>query len=445
MINRILFCVSVLFVFSTCRKEKFEETKFRVTTTFENNIITLKWDPVLINGFKNIQVYRSTRSIPDPSLNHPIDASLLLKTFGESSSTGMKDSIISFSAEGMVYYKVVVNFKDRFQVSDEQSISINATSIPIPSQFSGSSMIAFPSQNLLYIYSSYEVCVIDYHERKVLSVKNIPTNYNGMSLYPVVNNGKPELFIGHNTFIACYDARTLEVKYGMTIYPGMREFCVKDERLYTLSYGYTIKTYDLNSLSFVSEKAIPFKSGKQAANLFFGRDLDRIYVKYHTQYTHNQSGYYVNKSYIFYYNLINGLPADSAHLDIPELNKDTLTYADYSRIVISPCGNYISCNRNGDIYSVPEHKIYNVKTNIHPDPFVQFASDGKHAVVKQYNPANAYYLALFRVPGFMNEKVLKSPNGMSTSSGQIDFCDGDSLISCNTSNGRVNIFINRIE
>lgn len=104
MTKHLFFCVTVLCMLSACRKDKFEETKFKVTSSFENNAVSLKWDPITVNGFKNIRVYRSINPIPDPALHATIDAALLIRTINESSSTGIKDSIMTFSSTGKVYY-----------------------------------------------------------------------------------------------------------------------------------------------------------------------------------------------------------------------------------------------------------------------------------------------------------------------------------------------------
>lgn len=340
---------------------------------------------------------------------------------------------------------MVVNFQDRFQVSDEQVISYDTFSIPLSNQFACcTGMVPFPGQDILYIHTSYEVCAVDYRTKKVLATQNIPSNYNGLTLYPVMNAGKAELFVGTQTFLYCYDARTLELKYTMTIYPGMREFFVKDDRLYTLSYGYTIKTYDLNTKMVLLEKTIPYKGGKQAVNMFYAEGTNRIYLKYYTQYLHSQSGYYVNRNYLYYMNMVNGLPGDSGYVSIPELNKDTLTYADYGRIMVSPCGKYVTCNRDGDVYAIPENQIYSVRSGVIPDPVTTFSKDWKHVLTRS-NAGNYWNMVPYALPGFLKGTALKSPNVMTPNrTSEIDFYDNDSLISCNISNIIVNIFINRI-
>ncbi len=429
--------VLVLLVVLSCKKHEVQETKFVVTLTQQsNNGILLKWDAITLSGYKNVNIYRSTSPIPDPTFDKGIDGGLLIASITDKTVSSFIDSNIVIGNNGTMYYKLVLNLTNRFLVSDLQQTTLNAFSIALPSnQFSSSSFVVtmFPEINVFYVlnYNQGTISVIDYTQKKIL----ITANFSGGTtiLYPIINAGKSELFVNTNNSISCYDALTLASKYSISVPSGAKDFKIKNNFLYVLTQNNSIRTYDLSTQSFIKEKYFNVGSGNYC-NLLAGTLGNAVYLKYLTQYYNNQIGNYVYKNIVLSNNLVNNLPADSVVLNIAALNLDTLTYNSnsYSYIQLSPDGKYLTCNVGGDIYSFADHTTHSAKSANNITPLIVYSNDGKYLLGKpsSFSGISFDLMDIYSLPGFNLVTSLRSQNsGTVVFAG--DFMDNDTLVSCN--------------
>lgn len=247
-----IFLVSLFLVIClACKKEMPLRSDFELSANLEDNKVVLNWSPVLLSGFKSINVYRSVSPIHDPQFNKPIDAGLLVGTINNRTITTFRDSGLILGSGGEVYYKIVLNLDNRMIPSNETQVSLEGFSFTYNTFGSNSSgeVTPFPEKNLLYISTNNigVLRVIDYSQKKLLKTISF-TQYG--PLCPMMNAGKAELFAQSDyKTVTCYDALTLTTKYSISIPSGsIREFSVKDDYLYIMlvsNNSAKILTYDL--------------------------------------------------------------------------------------------------------------------------------------------------------------------------------------------------------
>lgn len=160
-----------------CKKEMPLLSGFELSANLEDNKVVLNWSPVLLSGFKSINVYRSVSLIPDPQFNKPIDANMLVGTITDKTITTFRDSNIVMNQGGTVYYKIVLNLAERVIPSNEEQVSFNGFSLTL--NLNGSNFIMpFPERNLLYIINGPNpgiLSIIDYSQKKLIKTAFPPS------------------------------------------------------------------------------------------------------------------------------------------------------------------------------------------------------------------------------------------------------------------------------
>ncbi|MCD6018702.1 MAG: hypothetical protein K0S53_1823 [Bacteroidetes bacterium] len=441
MTKNYLVIVSLLFLLClACKKEMPMRSEFELSAAAENNKVILNWSPFLLSGFKSINIYRSVSPIPDPLFNKPIDPTLLIGIISDKSITTYSDSGLVLGSAGQVYYKIVLNLDNRVIPSTLEEVSLDGFSVTWNSTGTNSSnqIIPFPSKNLIYIVNnnSGTMSVVDYQGKKLL--KSVFLTSYGL-LYPVMNAGKPELFMKSTySTISCYDALTLMAKYTINIPSGsMRDFCVKNNYMYiltTLNSTAKISTYDLSTQLLVNEKVVYNFTGSSACNLHVGTQSNTLFFKHYLYLYNSQLGNYTYRNACVKYNLVNHLPADSVIITHPRMNKDSLSgNVNIYYIQPSPDGNYVTCNKEGDILTFAGNSIHNVNPENFSNPMMVYSSDSQYLIVKPSNSSDL--MNIYSLPNFNLVKSLKSPNPLNLQgSGSMiknDFLDSDSLVSYN--------------
>ncbi len=436
----------ILFCFS-CRKEIALTPGFELSATSENNSVVLNWSPVLLSGFKSINIYRSVSPIPDPLFNKPIDASLLIGTVTDKTSTTFKDSNLVLGSGGVVYYKIVMNLTDRVIPSNEVQTSLDGFSIIYNSKgFASNAFITpFPEKNMLYLvdYNISTISLVDYSQKRIIKSAIITQNMNNMC--PVINSGNAELFVRNNLSITCYDGLTLMSKYviNLTAY-SLINFKVKDNYMYVLymsSYNTAkIRTYDLSTQLMVGEKTVYTftNGGPYGCNLYIGSQTNKILFKYYEE-IYNPLGFYVIKSVCVNYNIVNHVAADSAIISHPLLNADSISNNNnFYNIQLSQDGNYLSCNEKGDILSLSDNSLQSVKSGSNVNPRIVYSNTGNYLLAKPANVISSNLIDVYSLPNFNLVMSLKSPNPQlnqsSSSMLKDDILDNDSLVSYNLKN-----------
>lgn len=447
--NYLVILPLLILICFGCKKEIPVGSGLELSATTESNTVILNWTPVMLSGFKSINIYRSVSPIPAPLFNKPIDGTLLIGTITDKTITTFKDSSVVLGSSGVVYYKIVLNLADRVIPSNEEQVSLDGFSILYNSVgFASSSAITpFPEKNLLYITNNNStISVVDYSQRKIITTASLSQWGN---LYPVMNAGNAELFMMTSSMsVSCYDAITLMAKYSITLPSsgGIRDFKVKDNYMYVLyMYNYytaKIRTYDLSTQTMVNERTVyNFGSSQTTCNLFIGTQSNTLIFKYSTQTYNNQLGYYVYKNVCKKYNILNHLPADSMVISPPLMSPDSLNGSNnnYYYILPSADGNYLTCNTNGDVISMSDNSLHSVRTGNNLNPMVVYSNTGNYLLGKPNNNNTGgitfNLIDVFSLPNFNLVMSLKSPNPAfpqnSSSMSKDDFLDNDSLVSYN--------------
>jgi hypothetical protein len=457
MFKKCLFFLPLiaLIIFS-CKKQATPDTKFIITAALKSgNSVSINWAAVKLAEFKNVTIYRSTSPIPDPTFETPIDGSLMIALLVDNTLTSFLDSNISIGSNGTVYYKAVVNLTNRFIVSELAQVNLNGFSLILPNnnnQFSSSYIVKqFSPINALYILNQNQgsLSMVDYSQKKLTVSVNYSSNGTTI-LYPVINNNKPEVFLYiNNGTIICYDGTNLQQKYSLNLSNGyVSDFKVKNGFLYALN-GTSMYIYDLSNQSFVTMTTIGtgFNGNLYNVDIFTGSQSNLLFAKYYTQNDVYQSstGNYVDsyKNTVMAYNLINGIPTNGTVLNIAALNGDTtnsINISNNSYIQVSPDGNYVTCNQNGDIYSIVNNTSHNIRSanNFNPTPYYSY--DGKYVLGKTIfnsNGINSNTMDAYALPGFNLATSFRTQNSGSPIFAD-DFMDNDTLVSYNIAQTLVN-------
>jgi hypothetical protein len=449
--KKVFFMLLFLTVwFFSCKKQEMPDAKFTFTAILQSsNHVMLNWSAVKLAEFKNITIYRSTSPIPDPTFQTPIDGNLIVNIITDKTVTSFVDSSFTVSSNGNVYYKLVVNLTNRFITSEQGQISLDAFSVILPNnnQF-GSSFTAtrFPEINAIYAvnFNQGTISLIDYSQKKITATANFSSN-SGTSLYPVINNGNPELFVAlNNTEIACYDALTLTQKYVVYATTTFTDFSVRNGFLYTIGqYGY-VTTYNLSTKTQVNQIVLPSSNSSfYNSGLFTSNSSNQLYIKYFSQYSNYVNGVNVNiyKNMLISYTLVNSIPSTLNNQNIAAINVDSLNSNNQNNLAyiqLSTDGKYISCNQNGDIYSLSNNTTHNIRSSNNFSPYSSFSDDGKYVLGKatlsgtNSNFINSALMDVYALPGFNLVTSLKTLNTGAFSFAD-DFMDNDSLISYNIS------------
>lgn len=429
----IVFCLAALWA---CKKSEPELSRFEVHTSQSVTATTFTWERPTFSDFKNITVYRSTAPIPDPSFGKAIDPALTLAVISDKLITAFIDSTAAMNEEGLVYYKFVLHFGDRFLVSELLTISLKGFSMILNSgSFSnGFVVVPFPPRHKIYYTntSTGTARVIDYAARTISA--SVPNNSSAV-LQPFLNQGNLEVFSANNNTIICYDGEDLSFKYSMTMPNTILSYTVKDNFLYIVLYGPTLQTYDLATKALVSTHNMPSTYYAYSIRLYNGSG-NKIYMRYQNNYYNSSYGNYVYVNAVTEWLLNSGIPANNGRLNIPAIASDSLlSNSNYQNINVSPDGLYVTCNSSGGIYSIAGNSMHSIATGINPFPKASYSYDGLFVVSRPLNNTNLYKVEVFELPGFTNKVIMTSPNNPSNFTNSInDFTWQDTLVSYNIVN-----------
>lgn len=421
----------VLLATWSCKKHDVEMTKFPVTATQGNNSVTFSWSPITLSDFKNVTIYRSASPIDDPGFGKSIDASLQIGLISDKTVTSFIDSNMIMNSTGTSYYKVVVNFGNRFITSDLLTIVRNGFSVIMSNNSGSVSIVRFPEIHKLYYidYSMGTLRAVDYITKTVSN--SIPYgSSNGLLPVPAINNGNPELFIYYNNNIYCYNANTLALKYSFSMPYSLESFCVKNNYLYAAVYGSSLYTYDLNTKTMIDSKSLASGIYGSSLKVFAGPN-NAISLRYYNDYYNSNYGQYFYVNTVEFYRIANGVPIDSARMNAAVINQDS-TYNNsynYNYINLSPDGKYAVCDNYGNMYSIFDHTLHNVMSSSN-SANISFSEDGQYLVARPQQTFGTYSVSIFSLPSFTLSKTMRSGN-TGSSNALDDFTSHDTLISYN--------------
>lgn len=436
MTQRILTIICCFVALWGCKKEQPELSKFEVHTSQSGHATTFTWERPAFSDFKNITVYRSTAPIPDPSFGKSIDPLLVTAVISDKSITSFTDSMATMNQQGLVYYKLVLNFGDRFLVSELLTISLNGFSMILHSSSFSSAFVVVPfppRHKIFYMNASLGTArVLDYAARTLGDA--VPTN-TGTVLQPFLNQGNLEVFSSNNYTIYCYDGDDMSLKYTLSMPNSILSYTVKDNYLYVVLNGHTLQTYDLATKTLVSTHNLPSSYSTYSIELFNGAG-NKLYMRYQNIYYNSSLGTYVYANAISEWLLNSGIPSDNGRLNIAAIGSDSLlSNSNYQYVKVSADGLYVTCNSSGDIYSIADNTMRNISTAVNPFPMPTYSYDGQFLVSRPPNSGNFYKVEIFELPGFTNKGAMSSPNTVfTTSNGKDDFTWQDTLVSYNVIN-----------